>query len=117
MITRLDEIVAAAVARGRKRLAVAYGQDTHTIEAVYNAWKEGLVEATLFGDKATIEQACTELGIDSSVFNIVHEPSDVTCVKLAVQAVVNGQADVLMKGLVSTDKYMRGILNKEAGLF
>jgi phosphate butyryltransferase len=51
------------------------------------------------------------------VFNIVHEPSDVTCVKLAVQAVVNGQADVLMKGLVSTDKYMRGILNKEAGLF
>ncbi|MBR2072602.1 MAG: phosphate butyryltransferase, partial [Alistipes sp.] len=26
-------------------------------------------------------------------------------------------ADVLMKGLVSTDKYMRGILNKEAGLF
>ena len=117
MITRLDEIVSAAVARGRKRLAVAYGQDTHTIEAVYNAWKEGLVEATLFGDKATIEQACTELGIDSSVFNIVHEPSDVTCVKLAVQAVVNGQADVLMKGLVSTDKYMRGILNKEAGLF
>ena len=113
----MDEIVAAAVARGRKRLAVAYGQDTHTIEAVYNAWKEGLVEATLFGDKATIEQACTELGIDSSVFNIVHEPSDVTCVKLAVQAVVNGQADVLMKGLVSTDKYMRGILNKEAGLF
>ena len=117
MITRLDEIVADSVARGRKRLAVAYGQDTHTIEAVYNAWKEGLVEATLFGDKATIEQACTELGIDSSVFNIVHEPSDVTCVKLAVQAVVNGQADVLMKGLVSTDKYMRGILNKEAGLF
>lgn len=117
MITRLDEIVAAAVARGRKRLAVAYGQDTHTIEAVYNAWKEGLVEATLYGDKATIEAACEELGIDSTVFNIVHEVSDVTCVKLAVQAVVNGQADVLMKGLVSTDKYMRGILNKEAGLF
>ena len=117
MITRLEEIVSAAVARGKKRLAVAYGQDTHTIEAVYNAWKEGLVEATLFGDKATIEAACAELNIDPSVFNIVHETSDVTCVKLAVQAVVNGQADVLMKGLVSTDKYMRGILNKEAGLF
>ena len=37
MITRLDEIVAAAVARGKKRLAVAYGQDTHTIEAVMQA--------------------------------------------------------------------------------
>ena len=117
MITKLDQIVEAAVARGRKRLAVAFGQDSHTIEAVYNAWKEGLVEATLFGDKATIEKVCAELNIDHNIFNIVNEASDVTCVKLAVQAVVNGQADVLMKGLVSTDKYMRGILNKEAGLF
>ena len=56
MITRLNEIVTAAAARGRKRLAVAFGQDSHTIEAVYNAWQEGLVEATLFGDKATIEK-------------------------------------------------------------
>ena len=45
------------------------------------------------------------------------EKSDVKCVALAVAAVVAGEADVLMKGLVSTDKYMRGILNKEAGLF
>lgn len=117
MIKHLDEIVSSAVARGRKRLAVAYGQDTHTIEAVYNAWKDGLVEPTLFGDKATIEKACQDLDIDVNVFKIVDESSDVVCVKLAVQAVVNGQADVLMKGLVSTDKYMRGILNKEAGLF
>ena len=45
------------------------------------------------------------------------EKSDVKCVAKAVQAVATGEADVLMKGLVSTDKYMRGILNKEAGLF
>ena len=116
MIKHLEELVTAAAARGRKRLAVAYGQDTHTIEAVYNAWKDGLVEATLFGDKATIEQACRELQIDINIFRIIDEPSDVACVNLAVQAVVNGRADVLMKGLVSTDKYMRGILNKDAGL-
>ena len=68
MIKHLDEIVSSAVARGRKRLAVAYGQDTHTIEAVYNAWKDGLVEPTLFGDKATIEKACQDLDIDVNVF-------------------------------------------------
>ena len=100
MIKHLEELVTAAAARGRKRLAVAYGQDTHTIEAVYNAWKDGLVEATLFGDKATIEQACRELQIDINIFRIIDEPSDVACVNLAVQAVVNGRADVLMKGLV-----------------
>ena len=117
MIRHLSEIVEAARKGGKKRLAVAYGQDSHTIEAVYDAYKEGLVEPTLFGEKAVIEESCRQLGIDSSIFTIVDEKSDVKCVKLAVEAVVTGQADVLMKGLVSTDKYMRGILNKEAGLF
>ena len=113
----LSEIVEAARARGRKRLAVAYGQDSHTIEAVYDAYNDGLVEATLFGDKEVIEKTCAELGIDPAIFTIVDEKSDVKCVAAAVKAVVSGEADVLMKGLVSTDKYMRGILNKEAGLF
>lgn len=117
MIRHLSEIVEAARKGGKKRLAVAYGQDSHTIEAVYDAYKEGLVEPTLFGERSVIEESCRQLGIDASIFNIVDEKSDVKCVKLAVEAVVNGQADVLMKGLVSTDKYMRGILNKEAGLF
>ncbi len=116
-IKKLADIVVEARAKGRKRMAVAYGQDSHTLEAVYNAYQEGLVEPIIFGEKAVIEQVCKEHNIDSSVFTIVDEKSDVKCVAAAVQAVVKGEADVLMKGLVSTDKYMRGILNKEAGLF
>ncbi len=117
MIEHLTQIVEEARKRGKKRLAVAYGQDSHTLEAVYDAYKEGLVEPTLYGDKATIEQVCKENGIDITAFNIVDEAVDTKCVQLAVASVVAGEADVLMKGLVSTDKYMRGILNKEAGLF
>ena len=117
MIQHLTEIVEEARKRGKKRLAVAYGQDSHTLEAVYEAYKEGLVEPTLFGDKEVIKQVCQENGIDINAFNIVNEPNDVKCVQQAVASVVSGNADVLMKGLVSTDKYMRGILNKEAGLF
>ncbi|WP_300886926.1 phosphate acyltransferase [uncultured Alistipes sp.] len=117
MIQHLTDIVVEARKKGKKRLAVAYGQDSHTLEAVYNAYKEGLVEPTLFGEKAVIEQVCRENDIDINAFTIVDEKSDVKCVQLAVAAVVAGVADVLMKGLVSTDKYMRGILNKDAGLF
>ena len=113
----LSEIVDAALAKGRKRLAVAYGQDSHTIEAVYDAYKDGLVDATLFGDKEVIIATCQELGIDPAIFTIVDEKNDIKCVELAVKAVVSGECQVLMKGMVSTDKYMRGILNKEAGLF
>ena len=117
MIQHLTDIVVEARKKGKKRLVVAYGQDSHTLEAVYNAYKEGLVEPTLFGEKAVIEQVCRENDIDINAFTIVDEKSDVKCVQLAVAAVVAGVADVLMKGLVSTDKYMRGILNKDAGLF
>ena len=54
MIQHLTEIVEEARKRGKKRLAVAYGQDSHTLEAVYEAYKEGLVEPTLFGDKEVV---------------------------------------------------------------
>lgn len=113
----LKEIVEEARRRGKKRLAVAYGQDAHTLAAVYEAYKEGLVEPILYGDPQIIEQVCKEEKIDINIFKIIPESNDVKCVKLAVAAAASGEADVLMKGLVSTDKYMRGILNKEAGLF
>lgn len=117
MITQLHQIVEEARSRGRKRLAVAYGNDAHTLRAVADAYAEGLVEPTVFGDKALIQSVCKEEGIDPGIFAIVDEKSDVRCVEMAVSLVAAGGADVLMKGLVSTDKYMRGILNKEAGLF
>lgn len=116
-IKKLADIVVEARAKGRKKMAVAYGQDSHTLEAVYAAYKEGLVDPIIYGEKAVIEEVCKEHGIDVSVFTIVDEKSDVKCVAQAVQAVASGEADVLMKGLVTTEKYMRGILNKEAGLF
>ena len=112
----LQEIVEAAKVRGRRRLAVAYGQDSHTIEAVYDAYNEGLVEPILYGDRIVIEQVCCDMNIDSSVFRIIDEKSDVKAALLAATAVSTGEADVLMKGMLPTDKYMRAILNKDLGL-
>lgn len=117
MITRLSELVDAARERGPRRLAVAYGQDAHTLRAVADAALRGIVVPTVFGDRAVIEQVCQQEGIDCSGWTLINEPSDLKCVAAAVRAVSAGEADVLMKGLVSTDKYMRGILNKDAGLF
>lgn len=116
MIHNLQDIVDTAKAKGKKRLIVAYGQDAHTLEAVNDAAQIGLVDATLIGDPAEIEKVCTEQNIDVRQFRIIAEPSDVKCVEMAVKMVSTGEGDVLMKGLVTTDKYMRGILNKEYGL-
>ncbi len=116
MISKLQDIVDSAKAKGKKRLIVAYGQDAHTLEAVNDAVEMGLVDATLIGDPAEIEKVCKAEGIDHKRFTIVAETVDVKCVEKAVRMVSEGLGDVLMKGLVTTDKYMRGILNKEYGL-
>lgn len=100
----------------KKRLVVAYANDSHSIEAVAQAVEMGLVEATLVGDMEVIKQICAENGYDISRFRIVHETNDTKGAERAVELIRNGEADVLMKGLVSTDKYMHAILNKEKGL-
>ena len=100
----------------KKRLVVAYANDSHSIEAVAQAVEMGLVEATLVGDTEVIKQICAENGYDRSRFRIVHETNDTKGAERAVELIRNGEADVLMKGLVSTDKYMHAILNKEKGL-
>ena len=116
MIKTLEDIVAAAKAKGKKRLIVAYGQDSHTLEAVNDAVEIGLVNATLIGDPEQIKKVCDQDGLDIGRFEILPESEDVKAVSKAVRMVSEHEGDVLMKGLVSTDKYMHGILNKEFGL-
>lgn len=116
MITKLDELVDLARKRGKKRIAVAYAEDAHTLEAVSHAVDLGIVDAILVGNRHNIQKVADGLGIDLSKFIIQEEQTDVACVSRAVALVKNKEADILMKGLVSTDKYMRGILHKENGL-
>lgn len=100
----------------KKRLVVAYANDSHSIEAVYCAVRAGLVTGILVGDSVTIKNVCSEKGYDADCFRIVHETNDVKGAEKAVAMIRDGEADIIMKGLVSTDKYMRAILNKEKGL-
>ena len=48
----------------KKRLVVAYANDSHSIEAVYMAVKTGLIEGILVGDADTIKEICRKYGYD-----------------------------------------------------
>lgn len=100
----------------KKRLVVAYANDCYSIEAVHQAVKTGLISAILIGDSEVIYRVCAENGYDAGCFQVVHEPNDAKGAEKAVEMIRNGDADIIMKGLVSTDKYMRAILNKDKGL-
>ena len=117
MLTGFDQIFEELRGRGsRKRMVAAWGVDGHTVAAAGKAVEAGIVDVTLVGDEAMIAKACNEEGIDIASFTIVQNPDEMSSVAQAVQMVREGQGDFLMKGLCSTDKFLRAILNKETGL-
>ena len=117
MFTKFEDIFAELAGRGaKKRMIAAWAVDGHTIAAASKAVDLGIVEATLVGDEALIKAECEAQGIDMGKFKVVHNPSELPAVAEAVTMVNQGEGDILMKGLCSTDKFMRAILNKETGL-
>ena len=117
MFTSFSEIFEELRSRGsRKRMIAAWGVDSHTVAAASKAVELGLADVTLVGDETMIASACKEENVDPSLFTIVHNPAELPSVAQAVQMVRDGEGDFLMKGLCSTDKFLRAILNKETGL-
>lgn len=115
-ITKLDQMFDVLKSKTKKRLVAAYANDSHTIEAVSEAVDKGIVDGILVGDEETMRKVCAQLGVDPGKFRFVHEPNESKAAVVAVKLVNKGEGDLLMKGLVSTDKYMKAILNKEEGL-
>ena len=116
MITNFDQLFEALRAKAKKRIIGAWAVDDHTITAISKAVELGIVEGTLVGDKDKIEEVCKNENIDLSKLTVVDNKVELAAIAQAVEMVKNGEGDILMKGLCSTDKYMRAILNKEKGL-
>lgn len=116
MITSLEQIVEHVKGRPRRRLAVACGEDPHTIEAVGRAVEAGIVQAVLTGSRAKIEAVARENKIDPGLFEIIDEPDPLRSLALAVARIKTGESDFLMKGLLDSSLYIKAIIDKEKGL-
>lgn len=115
-IKELNDLFTALKGKPRKRLVAVNATDDHTIEAVSEAVDMGITEGILTGNSEIIRQTCFRLGIDPDKFRIEPARSDDDAAIRAVHLVAEGEADLIMKGLLSTDKYLRALLNKEYGL-
>lgn len=117
MFTEFKQIFAELKSRdSRKRMVAAWGVDGHTIAAASMAVDLGLADVTLVGDEGLIAEACKAENVDVAKFSVVHNANELASVAQAVQMIRDGEGDFLMKGLCSTDKFLRAILNKETGL-
>jgi phosphate butyryltransferase len=115
-IRNFKNLLEAVKTQPRKRLITVNGVDANTLEALDAAVELGLVSAILTGDSKKIEKTCSELNIDAGKYEIIHSRSEKEAAEKAVELIHDGQADLIMKGLVSTDKFMKVLLKKEFGL-
>lgn len=115
-IRNFNDLLEAVKNQPRKRLVTVNGIDANTLEALDTAVEMGLVSAILTGDKNRIEETCRELNINVGNYEIIHTQSEREATEKAVELIHDNEADLIMKGLVSTDKFMKVLLKKEYGL-
>jgi phosphotransacetylase len=116
MIQTIDQLFDQIVHAPKRKLVIANGVDAHSIEAAHEAIRLGIVEVILLGDAQQIENQCNILGLQVSQFHVVDEPDENRALVRSMEFARSGEAHLVMKGLVSTDRFMKAILNKEIGL-
>jgi phosphate butyryltransferase len=116
MINKLEDLFKAVHKRPKRTLIVVSANDSHSVEAACNAVGGNLINAVLIGDQNIIGKICSELNFDVSLLQVVHQPDERLAASLAVRMIHQKEGDILMKGLISTDKFIRAILDKELGL-
>lgn len=99
---------------GGSRVCVA-AADIESIEAVSVAMRRGLGGALLIGDEKVIREGTERFGISGKV-NILHAETPQDAALKAVEQVRRGGVDVLMKGFVNTQYFLKAVLDKSLGL-
>ena len=100
----------------KKRIVLCCAHDEHSLDAVYEAFKEGIVEPVFVGKEDEIKAICKEHGFDFGDVTIYNEDDDVEAAKKAVELIREGKGDFLMKGRMQTADLLRQVVNKETGL-
>lgn len=117
MITSLGQMAEAVRSSGtRKKIAVAWAQDPNTVGSLYRAVSEGFVDALMIGRREHIINTCRETGADPGRFTIIEAKDEKSAAEIAVALTRSGEADVVMKGLVGTDKFLRAVMDRDKGL-
>ncbi len=116
MSKSFDDILSKLKTTGKKKLAVAYAQDEHVLEAVELAHQKGIVDAVLVGDAEKIAEIAKSLNMNLDEYEVIDVKDMQEAATCAVKLVHDGKADIYMKGSLDSKTFLKSVLNKEVGL-
>ncbi|MBS1135899.1 MAG: phosphate acetyltransferase, partial [Burkholderiaceae bacterium] len=96
--------------------AVVHPCDEAAIEGAIGAARLNLITPILVGPQERIREAARKAGIDISAYPIVDVPHSHAAADKAVELVLSGQAEAIMKGSLHTDELMAAVVRRDNGL-
>ena len=118
-ISDLSKIAAELLASSGKRpprIAVAAAREEAVLAALSGAGQQGLAQPVLLGERDKIEEGAEKAGISLSGWDLIEENNPAAAAVRAVELIRDGEADLVMKGLVSSAAFLKAVLRKDLGL-
>jgi phosphate butyryltransferase len=116
-VTKFADLVTAAKSLPKKAVvAVVQAQDEHTLDAIVDAKKEGIIDALLIGDVAAIKALLAKLGGNESDYTLIPAAGNEEALKLAVENINAGKASAIMKGKLDSGEFLKAVVSRDSGL-
>ena len=101
---------------GALRVAVVHPCDALSLSGALDACAAGLIEPVLVAPRARLLAVAQENGLDLAGISIEDVPHSHAAAARAVELVLAGQAQALMKGSLHTDELMAAVVASQGGL-
>lgn len=109
-----DELTRHIKARAKRvPFAVVRANEAHTMEAVVQSCRDGLIEPHFIGDSAEIRAMLQGYDMNPSDFEIIDQDDPTLAAQTAVDLVHNGTVKGIMKGKLETGQLMKVLLKSD----
>jgi len=116
-ITNFDELIRLVTGYSPVPVSVAGGADSMVVASLKLGHDLGFIgRCFLTGPEDDVRRIIEESGDDNSLYEVLPASSDSEMSKQAVRAVRENGAEILVKGCVKSEAYIRAILDSETGI-
>ena len=110
-----NELIATAKRNGKKICVVIMAQDSTVLEGIKLAQELDLICPVLVGDQTSIKEHGKTVDLDLDNVEIHNATEESEALEKGIE-LVKEKGDFLMKGMVSTSAFLKGVLNRDWGL-
>ncbi|OUP56600.1 hypothetical protein B5F19_06195 [Pseudoflavonifractor sp. An184] len=95
---------------------VAAAHDEHTLEAVFQARRDGLISPILVGDVERIRSIARSQGEEIPQEALVQAGGEGECAQRSVDLIRQGRGKLLIKGMLQTGALLRAVVQPDTGI-